>query len=178
MIARSSHRPGQRGSAMLVTMIIVSALLAGAAVLVSMQLASSRSTDLERNGLASLYCAEAGMMAAQPTVTSNYSQWAGSMCTTAPSLCTQPSWLSNTAFSHDLDGDGIDDFYVYIKDDDDETSGANNPAVDTNNKVFIVSTCTKYPDTPKQVEELILYIPTANCYQGQQGGCNGRGNNN
>jgi hypothetical protein len=168
------RRNSQRGSAMLVTMIVVSALLAGAAVLVSMTLASSKSTDLERNGLASLYCAEAGMTLAQPVIIANYSQWAGSLCTTMPN-CPEPPWLT-AGFNHDLDGDGVPDVTVYIKDNDDEVPS--NPAVDSDNKIFIVATCTKYPDTPKQVEELILYIPTPTCYQGQQGGCNGRGNNN
>ncbi len=169
----------QRGSAMLVTMIIISALLAGAAVLVSMQMGSNKATDLERNGLAALYCAEAGLIASHNTVVNNYSSWNGSLCTTADALCTQPSWLGDTAFSHDLDGDNVDDFEVYLRDDDDEVDPtANNPALDINNKIFIVSRCKKYPDTPKEVEELILYTPQANCYSGQQGGCNGRGNNN
>ncbi len=167
------RRTSQRGSAMLVTMIVVSALLAGAAVLVSMQLASSKSTDLERNGLASLYCAEAGMTLAQPVIIANYSQWAGSLCTTMPS-CPEPPWLT-TGFNHDLDGDGISDVTVYIKDNDDSDPSLAN---DTDNTIFIVSTCTKYPDTPKQVEELINYTPTPTCYAGQQGGCNGRGNSN
>jgi len=142
------RRQPQRGSAMLVTMIVVSALLAGAAVLVSMTLA-------------------------QPVVIANYSQWAGSLCTTMPN-CPEPSWLTS-GFNHDLDGDGIPDVTVYIKDNDDSDPSL---AVDTDNTIFIVSTCIKYPDTPKQVEELILYTPTPTCYQGQQGGCNGRGNNN
>jgi type II secretory pathway pseudopilin PulG len=164
---------------MVVTMVIVSSLLAGAAVLVSMQLASNRSTDLERNGLASLYCAEAGLVAAHPTVVNNYSSWAGSLCTTADASCTQPTWLNNTSFSHDLDGDGVDDFQVYLRDDDDEIPPASNDlSTDINNKIFVVSRCIKYPDTPKEVEELILYTPQATCYAGQQGGCNGRGNNN
>ena len=172
-------RSSQRGSAMLVTMIVISALLAGAAVLVSMQMSSNKSTDLERNGLASLYCAEAGLVAAHNTVVNNYSMWAGSLCTTADALCSQPTWLSNAYFSHDLDGDGTDDFEVYLRDNDDEVPPtANDLTTDIDNRIFIVSRCKKYPDTPKEVEELILYTPQATCYQGQQGGCNGRGNNN
>jgi type II secretory pathway pseudopilin PulG len=176
MTARSK----QRGSAMLVTMIIISSLLAGAAVLVSMQLASNKSNDFERNGLAALYCAEAGGVAAQATVASNYAAWNTSLCSGTAlqnDTCTQPTWLNDTAFSHDLDGDGVDDFQIFLKDDDDETT-VNDPTVDINNKIFIVSKCTKYPDTPKEVEILISYTPTAQCYQSQGGGCNGRGNNN
>jgi len=65
----------QRGSAMLVTMIIISSLLAGAAVLVSMQLASNRSSDITRSGLSATYCAEAGLSAARSVVAANYNNW-------------------------------------------------------------------------------------------------------
>ena len=175
------RRHSERGSAMLVTMIIVSALFAGAAVLVSMQMATNKTSDVERNGLAALYCAEAGLTASHVAVANNYSNWSAALCSSNCGSANQPSWLSNTAFSHDLDGDGVDDFYVYLRDNDDETGTApSNNALGSNSdyKVFIVSTCMKYPDYPKQVMELILYTPTPTCYQSQEGGCNGRGNNN
>lgn len=165
-------RASQRGSAMLVTLIIVAALLAGAAVLVSMQLSSNRSTELTRNGTASLYCAEAGLNAARATVASNADLWAGNLGTG-----TEPSFITS-AVGHDLDGDTVSDFTITLQDDDDETTGANNPSTDINNKIFIVSKCTKYPDTPKSVKELIEYTPQPVCYPGQEGGCNGRGNAN
>jgi hypothetical protein len=173
MSARIPRDP-QRGSAMLVTMVVITSLLAGAVVLVAMQLASGRSTDLTRTGLSAMYCAEAGLTASRATVAGNYDQWSTSLTST-----TQPAWLSNTAFSHDLDGDGVDDFAITIKDNDDETAPTpNDLAIDTDLKIFIVSTCIKFPDTPKQVSELIEYKPAANCYGSQEGGCNGRGNQN
>lgn len=160
---------------MLVTMIVVTALLAGAVVIVQMQLTSARSTELTRSGITSVYCAEAGLTAARPTIAANYNLWAGSLGST-----TQPAWLSNTAFSHDLDGDNIDDFEITIRDNDDELAPAANIATaDIDLKVFIVSRCIKFPDTPKQVTELIEYEPAgANCYDSQLGGCNSRGNKN
>src|SRR5436305_15175505 len=134
-----TRRNSQRGSAMLVTLIVVSSLLAGAAVVVSMQLSATTSTGLTKNGLSSLYCAEAGLAAARPTVANNYGLW-NSTLTNDPTGQTQPAWLSNTAFSHDLDGDGVDDFTVSIKDNDDEIAPvANNPAVDTDTRIFIMS---------------------------------------
>ncbi len=165
---------------MLVTLIVISALLAGAAVLVSMQLTSSKSTDLTKTGLSSLYCAEAGLSAARTTIAANYSSWAGSLCVSPnlPYNCTQPAWLSNTAFSHDLDGDNVDDFMVYIKDNDDEGTGTNAPGLDNDLQIFVVSKCIKYVDSPKEVEELIKYTPTADAYPWQEGGRNGRGNQN
>jgi hypothetical protein len=171
-------RQAERGSALLVTLIVITSLLAGAAVVVSMQLSSTQSAALTKTGLSALYCAEAGLAAAHPTVAANYGQW-GATLQADPTGSAQPTWLSDTAFSHDIDGDGVDDFVVSIKDNDDELAPAvNDPTADTDLRVFIISTCTKYPDTPKQVEELVKYSGGGNCYQSQEGGCGGNGNSN
>ena len=162
---------------MLITMILVAALLSGAAVVVSMQLTSNRSTQQTRSGISALYCAEAGLIAARAAVASGYTQWEAAL-EIPPAAPVQPSWLSNTAFSHDLDGDGIDDFVITIKDNDDETTGANDLTKDVDQKIYVKSKCLMYADDARQVMELIEYTPTANCYGSQEGGCNGRGNSN
>jgi len=156
---------------MLVTMVLIAALLAGAAVLASMQMTSNRSTELTRSGLASLYCAEAGITLARRHVVSNFDVWNAALA--IPN--TQPAWLASPTIDHDLDNDGADDFVVYLRDDDDE-SGTLDPAVDINSRVFIVSRCIKYADTPKQIEELIEYKPAMNPYETQEGGVNSRNN--
>ncbi|MBA3397695.1 MAG: hypothetical protein H0T89_34040 [Deltaproteobacteria bacterium] len=175
-------RSQERGSAMLVTMIIIAALLGGAAVLASMQMSSNRSTELTRNGLASLYCAEAGVIAAHTAIGGSYDSWNAALAANIAADPTgrtliQPAWLNNTVFDHDLDNDGIDDFTVSIRDNDDEL-GTLQPDRDSDERVFIVSRCIKYPDTPKQVEELIHYVPAANPYKDLEGGVNSRGNDN
>lgn len=176
-----TRREIQRGSAMVVTMIIITALLGGAAVLVSLQLGSEKATELERSGLASLYCAEAGLRAAEPAVVANYSALVAHLCWSGNATSTDctgnTTGLDNTVFSHDIDGDGVDDFRIILKDNDDETT-TNDPSTDSDSSIFIVSTCTKYPDTPKQVMELIKYTPAGSCDPRQKGGCNNRGNNN
>lgn len=170
------RRATQRGSAMLVTLIIIASLLAGAAVLVSLQLNSDRSTDLTRSGMSALYCAESGLSAARSVVGQNYGLWNDTLLAGGT---TEPSWLYNGIGSHDLDGDGVDDFAVYIKDNDDEQSPlSNNLTHDNDLQVFVVSTCLKYPDTPKAVTELILYNGGTGCYPWQIGGCGGDGNGN
>lgn len=177
-------RKSQRGSAMLVTMVIVAALLAGAAVLSSMQVNANRSTELTRNGLASLYCAEHGLTAARQYVVSGYGFWTSALAANcADSDCAslvEPAFLSATAFSHDVDGvtPTTNDFAIYIRDNDDETTGPQLYNVDTDDTIFIVSRCTKYPDTPKQVEELIKYTPAMNPYCAQEAGANSRNNDN
>lgn len=177
-------RKRERGSAMLVTLIVIAALLAGAAVLVSMELASARSGDVTRTSMTALYCAEAGLTAAAPVVQQNYSQWATSLAASGSStpVTTEPTWLYNginnaagTTYGHDLDGDHIDDFSVYIKDNNNDES-PDDMTVDDDLRIYIVSTCTKYPGQPVQVEELIQYSGGgANSYKWQLGGGIGNG---
>lgn len=176
-------RVNQRGSAMLVTMIIVSALLAGAAVLASMQVNANRSTEITRNGLASLYCAEAGLTLGRKYVISGYGAWTPALAANcSDGDCTtlvEPPFLDPSVFSHDVDGGAASvDFRVYIRDNDDETTGPQNYGVDNDDTVFIVSRCIKYPDTPKQVELLMKYSPAMNPYCQQEGGANSRNNSN
>lgn len=165
-------RCSQRGSAMLVTLILIAALLGGAAVLVSTQLAASRSTDLIRMTMLSTDCAEAGLSAARPVVLANYAQWAGSLGTG-----TEPSWITS-AVNHDLDGDGAADFVITLKDNDDDAPAANDLLHDNDLRIFVVSRCTKYSETPKEIEELVQYSGGGTCYQSQQGGCASNGNSN
>jgi len=163
---------------MLVTLIIIGALLAGAGVLLSVQMASNRSSDLTRTGMSSLYCAEAGLAVARQVVAEHYMDWKAALCTTA--TCAEPAWMiagidSKTGGKeHDLDGDTVGDFTVWLRDNYDEMS-SNDPAVDSDLQVYIVAKCTKYADTPKQVEELILFEGGVECYPWQLGGCSGGG---
>jgi hypothetical protein len=168
---------------MLVTMVIIAALLAGAAVLSSMQVNSNRATELTRNGLASLYCAEHGLTAARQYVINGYGSWAAALAgNCADSDCAslvEPAFLSATAFSHDVDGGSTsNDFAIYIRDNDDDLTGPQLYNADADDTIFIVSRCTKYPDTPKQVEELIKYTPAMNPYCAQEAGATSRNNDN
>lgn len=170
-MTRVLRRSGQRGSAMLVTLIIVSALIAGGAVLVSMQMSSNRAAEVTNTGVASLYCAEAGLSAARPVVVANYPNWAGNLSTGI-----EPSWLAG--IDHDIDKDGINDFVVTLQDNDDDLTGPNDLTTDQDLRIFVVSKCTKYPDNPKQVEELVRYSGGVQKYKAQAGGNAGNGNDN
>ena len=155
-------RNSQRGSAMLVSMILMAALLAGATVLVSLQLGSNRSTELTRTGISALYCAEAGLTATRATIAANKDLWTASLGTS-----TEPSWLSS--ISHDVDGDSVGpDFRITL----DNTPDPND------SRIIITSTCLKYPDTPKTIKELVGTLEQSNCYGSQQGGCAGNNNMN
>jgi hypothetical protein len=162
---------------MLVTLIIVAALLSGAAVLVSLQISSNRSTDLTRSGILAMYCAEAGVAAARPVVASTYGSWPTAFATSSVGDFAEPAWLSSGIGNHDLDGDSVADFSVYLLDNDDEPA-ANDLTVDADLQVFIVSRCLKYPDTPQEIRELVLYNGATRCYPWQVGGCSSDGNTN
>lgn len=169
-------RQSERGSAMLITLVLIASLIAGAAVVVSMQLSSTKSADVTKTGMTSLYCAEAGLAAAHSFVASNKASWNAALALSAVGTYTEPTWLSS-AFSHDLDGDGAPDFELYLKDNDDET-GTNDLAADLDGRVWIISRCIKYTDNPKQVGELVEASGGSQCYESQEGGCGGNGNAN
>jgi len=184
MTGPSRRRNHQRGSAMLVTMIVIGALIAGGAVLVSLQLSSNRSTDLTRTSMTALYCAEAGASAARPAVAAHWGLATGvaditaAIAASAGGNYTEPAWLAGLIGSHDIDGVAGDDFAVYLRDNGDEGVNADDPAVDTDLQIFIVSRCIRYPDTPKEVSELVLYNGGTACNPDQQGGEDGNGNKN
>jgi hypothetical protein len=159
---------------MLVTMILMAALLAGAAVLVSLQLGANRGTDMTKTGITALYCAEAGLAATRATIAENQGDWG-----TFLGAGSEPTWLS--AVSHDVDGNPANDpdFTVTLVDNFDEqppTPDAQN--ADLDGKIYIVSKCNIYPDTPREIRELITFALVTNCYNSQRGGCGGNGNMN
>ncbi len=165
-------RERERGSAMLVTMILIAALLAGAAALASMQMKSTRGSEITRTSISSMHCAEAGIVAARTAVMINYPLWNASL-----GMTTEPSWLQTV--NHDIDSDGVADFRITLRDNDDETAPiANDLTRDNDLQVFIVSTCIKFPDVQTQVAEMVRFNGGGNCYQAQLGGCGGNNNAN
>jgi hypothetical protein len=166
-------RNSERGSAMLVTMIVITALLAGAAVLVSMQMSSSRSADVSRGSTLSLHCAEAGLVSARTAVANNLNQWDTALAG-YPSTA-EPTWLATAIGSHDIDGDGAADFAIYLLDNEDESSG-NDPRHNSDLQVFVVSRCLKYPETPREVRELVEFTAGSHVYESQAGGGTGANN--
>lgn len=166
-----SPRGPETGSAMLVTMIVIAALLGGAAVLTSLQRSSTRSTGLLHQGMSALYCAEAGLATARAAVVNSYAQWNAALGQ------AEPAWLA--ALDHDLDGDGAADFVITLRDNDDEALPlADDPTQDNDLSIFIVSSCIRDPEIPVQVSELVRYNGGGGCYQSQLGGCGGNGNAN
>ena len=157
-----ANQQAQRGSALVVVMIILIALLAAGAVAIRLQMSDTRSTGLVRQSRDSLFCAEAGLAAARETVANwgREGRW--------NSLLTADTADDPTGYpiSVDTDGDTEEDYNVVIVDNDD---GDGNPEADADQRVFIVSTCTRNANTPRTVRELIRFNAIANSYSNQAG---------
>lgn len=162
---------------MLVTMIVIGALLAGAATLTNMQMQSQRSADMAKSNVSSLYCAEAGMTAARTALAASYSSWGLGLAQSASGNKAEPDWLAAAIGSHDIDGDNQADFAAYIYDNNDDPVD-NNPEADNDLQVFVAVSCIKYPDTPNTITELVKYNGGVGCHPSQIGGCGGEGNSN
>jgi type II secretory pathway pseudopilin PulG len=157
-------RNRQRGSAMLVTMILIAALLAGVAVLVSLQLTSTKSTETTRTGLAALHCADAGLAASRVWVGSQETYVKANLGGTLPNL--DAYFTAANPDRNDIDGDGVADFTVSVFASTDVS------------RVWLVSRCIKYPDAPKEVRELIEFSTSGTQYKWQEGGAFGNNNAN
>jgi hypothetical protein len=159
------HDPGQRGSAMLLVATLLVALLAGGAVALYVQLQGTKSASLVKASKSSLFCAEAGVIAARPTLAQSYLNWPILLDGNA---ANDPSWYPLTG---DIDGDGVNDYEVTIKDNDDEVPpAADDPEVDTDRRVFAVGRCLKNSDVSRQVIELLVVGGGGYVYRNQAGG--------
>lgn len=170
MRARSS----EQGSIMLVVALILVALLAGGGIALYVQVSATRSTSYLISSRSALYCAEAGLAAGRRISGQNVSQWGAIL---DGSDQNDPSWYP---ISGDLDGDSVADYVVTIRDNDDELPPkANNPQADDDLSVFVVSRCTRYPETPREVFELVRFATGGGGYRNQAGqGTGNTGNAN
>lgn len=165
---------------MLVTMVLSAALLAGAAALVHVQTVSTRSAGMTRTGISAGYCAEAGLIAAHNAVAANQASWGTALAASAaaaPNAPNEPAFFAS--LDHDIDDDGSNDFIVYLRDNNDELPPASDDQANDNDlQVYVVSRCTKYPDNPREVVELVSASVNGAGYRSQIGGLNNNGNDN
>jgi hypothetical protein len=161
----------QQGSALLVVMILITAMLAGAATLTQLQLSSTRNVDLSVQSAKAMHCAEAGLVLGRAALASGWL----SVNTALASGAADPALFASV--NRDLDGDGTNDFSLRVRDNDDELA-ANDPARDNDLSVFLLSSCTKYDDAPAVVSELVRFSGGVSCYEQQLGGCGGNNNAN
>jgi hypothetical protein len=160
------RRARERGVALVLVLIVVMGLTTVGLLAIYATMGETRSTSYGVDSKAALYCAEAGLAKARPIIGANYPAWAAIL---DGNPANDPAWYPITG-DLDVPPDGVNDFVVTIRDDDDEPAGAaNDPTHDNNLSVYVVSTCTRYPDTPRQVTELIHYQGVGNVYRAQAG---------
>ena len=170
----TTHSRAQRGSTMVVVLVLLVALLAAGAIALRMQLSNTKASGIVRATKSSLYCAEAGLAAARPRIGGAYALWSD-MLDADPS--NDPAWYPVLG---DLDGDGTNDYRVTIRDNDDEAAPApNKPHEDNDLRIFLVSQCTRASESDRQVLELIAYDGGGTVYRNQAGqGAGNTGNIN
>lgn len=156
----------QRGSALMTSLIILSGLLVAAGTSVYLMTAETRSTSYSAMGRRALFCAEGGLAVARPVVAANNATW-NDVLDGDPS--NDPAWYPITGYL-EANSSGTPDYTVTLRDNDDEPMNlANDPTRDTDLKVFLVSRCTRYPEYPRTVMELVGYTPAGHNYRNQAG---------
>jgi hypothetical protein len=171
-----SRRVRERGVALLVVTILVMGLMTVGMLSLYATSGETESASYGVDSKAALYCAEAGLAKARPIIGNNYTSWAAIL---DGDPANDPPWYPITG-DIDVPADGVNDFVVTIRDNDDEPAGvANDPTKDNDLAVYVVSTCTRYGQTPRQVTELIHYQGVGNVYRSQSGnGPSNTGNSN
>ena len=154
----------ESGMAMVLVITILAALLGIAAVGLSIQLNSTKSTSLIKDKRAALFCAEAGLANAREILIQNRGEWSTVLSGTAT------GWYNlSTGAPLGITGDadnqgGAQDYTVTIRDDGDDTD----PASDQNNTIIVTSTCLLYASTaPATVLEVLSIVPAGNQYADQ-----------
>jgi hypothetical protein len=168
----------QRGAAMFVVMITVGALLTAGLLTVHVGESETKSIDYVASSRRALFCAEAGVAAAREAIGGAFATWDTMLDTDTGN---NPSWYPIRGYLDNASHGPSEpyDFEVTITDNEDESPATDDPRRDSDLRVFVVSRCLKYPETPRVVSELIEYEATGTVYRNQSGqGASNTGNAN
>lgn len=162
---------GAAALALLLVMCSVAAMLGALAIrgaVADLRVAGSQ--RLAKNGF---YCAEAGLYAARAYFANNYLLWNTMFDTSKQAPTGYP-------VTGDLDGDGIIDYQVTLRDNVDEfPPAANNPIRDNDLTAIMVSKCVSPTMGPRQLQEIVVMNGRGTNYRYQAGhGSNHSGNEN
>lgn len=155
------------------TLLLIMVLLVLSALLGALAIRGATS-DLKMAGSQRLnrttfYCAEAGINYARPIFASHYSDWAAILNGGTPSF-TYPVTAGINPTTGQIDT-SLKDFSVTLEDNVDENP--NNPKVDNDLMVVLVSTCTNSAltgGTTRTLKQMIQYTATVgNDYRYQAG---------
>jgi hypothetical protein len=175
----------QTGSAMLVVMVLLSALLLASAVSMRILTQTTRNVDLAQYEKKALYCAEAGLAAASDILVANVSTWSGG-CGADPDPVLLDSTTANDPAWYPIRGDiddpldGVADFEVTIADNGDEAyPSPNDPNGNCDGIIYVTSRCIKYPEAPRSLRQMAQSQGAGSAYRNQSGhGSGNTGNSN
>lgn len=162
----------QRGAAMAITLILTTALLGAGALALYLQMSDTKAARSMTESRSALFCAEAGLASGRAYVALHAVDW--------PLMLDDDDTNDPDGYpiTGDLDGDAVDDWIVTIRDNDDELApAANVPTVDADGTIFMVSTCTKHPEAPREVLEMLSFGGGGTNYRNQLGQGGGGTNN-
>jgi hypothetical protein len=160
----------ERGASLVVTMILVTGLLAVSALALYLSTADNQAVRYTVDSRTTLYCAESGLAGARAYVAGNVSSWPLMLDASASN---DPTGYPVTG---DLDGDGNPDWQVTLKDNDDEFP-TDNPDVDSDGVVYMVATCIANTESEREVMELVSVGGGGTNYRTQAGGGGGNTGN-
>jgi hypothetical protein len=131
-----------------------------------------RSAGVERTARLGFYCAEAGLEQARGYFSANYSQWSAMFGSGTP-----PAGYPVTG---DVDGDGVPDYRVTLRDDVDELPPlTNDPLHDNNLTAVMISRCINPDFGNRQLESIVRCNVRGTDYRYQSGhGSSHAGNEN
>ncbi|CAM3904280.1 hypothetical protein G4177_05515 [Corallococcus sp. ZKHCc1 1396] len=209
-----SQRPSSRsarGATLLLVVLLVTVLLGlVAGVMAYASSERTRAVSYSRAGQRQS-CAESGLQLARGYFGRNYAQWntflaapsaydpVASSTNTAPAMPRDPTAATgrnaikavNPALFADLDGDGKDDVYIYIRDNEDEFKPLDNDWTrDNDQQVVVGALCISETLIPRRgnnnqqdpnglaVEGILQYNGGGQAYTAQNAGGTGSGNLN
>jgi hypothetical protein len=168
----------QRGSALLTVMLFLVVLVTiSTGLLYFVGQVHTRAVN-EARRIPRNYCSETGLQLARTYFGNNYVFWNQPGILDAPFLGKpgiynpvvtsynpaataaqpqNPAWVTATQATHpelfaDLDGDGLWDVYIYVRDDADEPNGLENWNYDSNFQVYVGAVCISSTLVPRQVD--------------------------
>jgi len=168
-------RSSERGSAMIVVMVILVALLSAGAVAVRLQMGDTQSTGLIKSGRSALYCAERGLNEARPIVGEHTASWDPALTV---DTSDEPEWYP-IELEWNADHDGPEARVTILDNDDERPLTDNDREKDSDLAVYIISECLEFPQTPRKVLEFVSYQGIGESYRNQAGqGSSNTGNMN
>jgi hypothetical protein len=142
--------------------------------------ADLRIAGANRSAKSGLYCAEAGVNAARSYFATNYPLWNTMFAASSTTYQGGQSSVPGYPVRGDIDGDGVADYQVTLKDNIDEFAPlANNPLRDNDLTAIMVSKCINPAMSPRTLQEIVVLNSRGSSYRYQAGhGANHAGNEN